>query len=43
MLRVLNEMFPDGEFEFENPLFEFDTPDGSCIPDFLVRVRHCDD
>ena len=42
-LRVLNETFPDGEFELEKPLFEFDTPDGPCLPDFLIRGRRGDD
>ena len=38
-LRILDRAFPDAEFELEKPLFEMDTPDGPCIPDFLIRAR----
>ena len=39
----LRRMFPDAEFELEKPLFDIDTPDGPCLPDFLIRARRGDD
>ena len=27
----------------EKPLFDIDTPDGPCLPDFLIRARRGDD
>ena len=38
-LRVLSGTFPDAAFELEKPVFEIETPDGPCLPDFLIRVR----
>ena len=38
-LRVLSRRFPDAKFALEKPVFEFDTPDGPCLPDFLIRAR----
>ena len=38
-LRILGETFPDAAFELEKPVFEIETPDGSCLPDFLIRAR----
>ena len=38
-LRVLGREFPDAEFELKKPVFEIDTPDGPCLPDFLIRAR----
>ena len=31
------------EFELEKPLFDIDTPDGPCLPDFLIRARRGED
>ena len=38
-LATLDERFEDTEFELEKPLFQIDTPDGPCLPDFLIRAR----
>lgn len=38
-LRVLSGTFPDAAFELEKPVFEIETPDGPCLPDFLIRAR----
>lgn len=38
-LRILSETFPDAAFELEKPVFEIETPDGPCLPDFLIRAR----
>ena len=38
-LRILKAEFPDAEFEIEKPVFEFETFDGPCLPDFLIRAR----
>ena len=38
-LRILSRTFPDTGFELEKPLFEIETPDGPCLPDFLIRAR----
>ena len=38
-LRILSATFPDTGFELEKPLFEIETPDGPCLPDFLIRAR----
>ena len=38
-LRILSRTFPDTGFELEKPLFEIETPDGPCVPDFLIRAR----
>lgn len=35
----LGRAFPDAEFELEKPVFDIETPDGSCLPDFLIRAR----
>ena len=42
-LRVLSEAFPDARFGLEKPVFEIDTPDGPCLPDFLIRARRGED
>ena len=42
-LGILDERFPDTEFELERPLFDIDTPDGPCLPDFLIRARRGED
>ena len=42
-LRILSATFPDTGFELEKPLFEIETPDGPCLPDFLIRARRGDD
>ena len=31
--------FPDTEFEMEKPVFEMNTEQGPCLPDFLMHVR----
>ena len=38
-LRVLSREFPDAAFELEKPVFDIETPDGPCLPDFLIRAR----
>ena len=38
-MRVLSGTFPDAEFALEKPVFEIETPDGPCLPDFLIRAR----
>ena len=35
----LHRKFPDAEFELEKPLFDIDTLEGPCLPDFLIRAR----
>lgn len=42
-LGILDREFPDAEFELEKPLFDIDTPEGPCIPDFMIRARRGDD
>ena len=42
-LGILDREFPDVGFELEKPLFDIDTPDGPCLPDFLIRARRGDD
>ena len=38
-LRVLQRKFPGAGFVLEKPAFEIETPDGPCLPDFIVRAR----
>ena len=38
-LRVLRRKFLGTEFVLEKPVFEIETPDGPCLPDFVVRAR----
>ena len=38
-LRILSETFPDASFELKKPVFEIETPEGPCLPDFLIRAR----
>ena len=38
-LRILSRTFPDTAFELEKPVFEIETPNGPCLPDFLIRAR----
>ena len=38
-LRILGREFKDAEFEMEKPVFEMDTKQGPCLPDFLIRAR----
>ena len=42
-LRVLQRQFPGAEIVLEKPVFEIETPDGPCLPDFIVRVRRGSD
>ena len=35
--------FPDAEFELEKPVFEIETSDGPCLPDFFIRARRSGD
>ena len=43
-LRVLSREFPDAAFKIEKPVFDIETPDGPCLPDFLIRARcGCDE
>ena len=38
-LRRLSGTFRDAAFELEKPVFEIETPEGPCLPDFLIRAR----
>ncbi len=38
-LRILSREFPDASFELEKPVFERDTKEGPCLPDFLIHAR----
>ena len=38
-LRILGNEFRDAEFEMEKPMFEMDTEQGPCLPDFLIRAQ----
>ena len=38
-LRQLSRSFRDAAFELEKPVFEIETPEGPCLPDFLIRAR----
>ena len=38
-LRILGKEFGDVGFEMEKPVFETDTEQGPCLPDFLIRAR----
>ena len=38
-LWILSREFPDAEFEMEKPVFEIDTKQGPCLPDFLIHAR----
>ena len=35
-LGIPGREFPEAEFEIEKPVFEFETADGPCLPDFLI-------
>ena len=38
-LWILSKEFPDTEFTMEKPVFDIDTRQGPCRPDFLIRAR----
>ena len=38
-LKILGGVYFDTEFEMEKPVFELDTKQGPCSPDFLIRAR----
>lgn len=38
-LWILDKEFPDTEFTMEKPVFEVDTEQGPCLPDFLIHAR----
>ena len=38
-LWILGKEFPDAEFTMEKPVFEMDTEQGPCLPDFLIHAR----
>ena len=38
-LWMLDREFPDAEFTMEKPVFEMDTEQGPCLPDFLIRAQ----
>ncbi len=38
-LKVLSRAFPDVAFVLEKPVFDIETPEGPCLPDFLIRAR----
>ena len=38
-LWMLDRKFPDAEFTMEKPVFEIDTEQGPCLPDFLIHAR----
>ena len=37
-LQVLSRTFREAAFELEKPVFEIETPEGPCLPDFLIRA-----
>ena len=37
-LWMLDREFPDAGFTMEKPVFEIDTKQGPCLPDFLIRA-----
>lgn len=39
VLNRLGKAFPDAGFGLEKPVFDIDTPEGPCLPDFLIRAR----
>ena len=38
-LWILSKEFPDAEFTMEKPVFEIETEQGPCLPDFLIHAR----
>ena len=36
---MLSGTFPDAAFVLEKPVFEIETSDGPCLPDFFIRAR----
>ncbi|MDE0005298.1 MAG: hypothetical protein OXQ29_21620, partial [Rhodospirillaceae bacterium] len=38
-LWMLDRKFPDAEFTMEKPVFDIDTRQGPCRPDFLIKAR----
>lgn len=38
VIRRLGETFPDAAFSLEKPVFDIPTPEGPCLPDFLIRA-----
>ena len=38
-LWMLDREFPDTEFTMEKPVFEMDTEQGPCLPDFLIKAK----
>ena len=38
-LWMLDREFPDAEFTMEKPVFDIDTEQGPCRPDFLIKTR----
>lgn len=38
-LWILSKEFPDAGFTMEKPVFDIDTEQGPCRPDFLIRAR----
>ena len=38
-LWMLDREFPDAEFTMEKPVFEMNTEQGPCLPDFLIKAR----
>ena len=42
-LKRLSERFPRARFELVKPVFESETPEGPCLPDFLIRAARGDE
>ena len=38
-LWFLSKVFPAAAFELVKPVFDIATPEGTCLPDFLIRAR----
>ncbi len=38
-VQILAGTFPNADFELEKPVFDIETPEGPCLPDFLIRAR----
>ena len=37
--KIVEKAFPGARVEIEKPVFDIGTPEGRCLPDFLVTVR----
>jgi len=42
-LKILRQDFPEAEFCLEKPVFDIKTPEGPCLPGFVIPARRGDD